>query len=56
VLFPELLELDEPPVLAPTGAVVTSGIDPKPVSPTGGAWQATTSSSARVFRGPTPAP
>jgi len=59
VLVPELPELPEPEEPLPVdtaGAVVTSGIEPNPVWPTGGAWQAPTSKSARMKRVPTSAP
>jgi hypothetical protein len=48
VLVPELVELPALPPVDAAGAVVTSGIEPNPVWPTGGAWQAPTSKSARM--------
>jgi hypothetical protein len=56
VLVPELPEPVELPPVDTAGAVVTSGIEPNPVWPTGGAWQAPTSKSARMLRVPTSAP
>ena len=56
VVVPELLELVELPPVDAAGAVVMSGVEPKPVWPTGGAWQAPTNKSARMLRVPTAAP
>jgi hypothetical protein len=48
VLVPELPDVDELPPVDTTGAVVTSAIEPNPVWPTAGAWQAPTIKSARM--------
>ena len=50
MLVPELPELDELLLVDEAGAVVASGIEAKPVWPTDGAWQATTSKSAGMLR------
>jgi len=51
VVVPELLELVDPWPVDAAGAVVMSGVEPKPVWPMGDAWQAVTSRSAKLFRG-----
>jgi hypothetical protein len=55
-LVPALLELVDLSPVDAAGAVEMSGVEPKPVWPTGDAWHAVASKSARGFRVPMPAP